>query len=110
LQKAAEQGLPQAQYRLALLLKEGKGVNQDKFEAYVWLLVSFEAGFRAAATDLSFLEADLGSTQLERAKIKARERERSVSRTIVAHGCTGWSGEFKDIPAPPPPDIQRFCR
>jgi uncharacterized protein len=33
--KAAEQGLPQAQNRVALLLKEGKGVSQDKFEAYV---------------------------------------------------------------------------
>ena len=29
-QKAADQGLPQAQYQLALLLKDGKGVNQDK--------------------------------------------------------------------------------
>jgi hypothetical protein len=36
--------------------------------------------------------------------------ERSVTRSVTAHGCTGWPGEFDAIPAPPPPDLQRFCR
>jgi len=108
--QAAEQGLPQAQYQLALLLRDGKGVGQDRFEAYVWLLVSWNAGNQAASSDLAFLEGDLGSTQVEKAKTRARELENTATRSVVAHGCTGWPGEFSAVPSPPPPDLQRFCR
>jgi len=108
--KAAGQGLPQAQEQLAKLLRDGQGVAQDKFEAYVWMLVSSDGGNRRVASDLQALEAELGSNQVEQAKSKAREMERSVTRSVGAHGCTGWPGEFDVIPAPPPPDLQRFCR
>jgi TPR repeat protein len=102
--------LPQAQQQLGLLLKRGQGVNEDKFEAYVWLLVSTDAGNRSAANDLQALEADLGSNRVEQAKTKARQVEQTANRHVAAHGCTGWSGEFDATPAPPPPDLQRFCR
>ena len=108
--KAANQGLPQAQQQLGELLKQGKGVSLDKFEAYVWLLISFQAGNTTVANDLQELEAGLGSNQVEKAKTAARDLERSVSREVVARGCTGWPGEFDALPAPPPPDLQRFCR
>lgn len=108
--QAGEQGLPQAQRALAQLLQSGQGVPQDYFEAYVWLLMSYDGGLRAAMTDLQALEAELSSTQIERAKSKAREREDTMTRSAVAHGCTGWVGEFDVVPTPPPPDLQRFCR
>ena len=108
--KAAQQGLPQAQEQLAKLLRDGQGVAQDKFEAYVWMLVSNDAGNRRVASDLQALEAELGSNRVEAAKTKAREIESSVTRSVNAHGCTGWPGEFDEIPAPPPPDLQKFCR
>lgn len=108
--QAAEQGLPQAQQRLASLLRDGQGVPQNKFDAYVWLLMSEEAGTRSIATDLQTLEAELGITQTEQAKAKARQLETSMTRRVVAHGCTGWRGEFDAIPFAPPPDLQRFCR
>jgi len=108
--KAAQQGLPQAQEQLAKLLRDGQGVAQDKFEAYVWMLVSNEAGNRRVAGGLQALEAELGTNQVEQAKTKARDMERSVTRSVTAHGCTGWVGEFDVIPAPPSPDLQRFCR
>ena len=109
-QKASHQGLPQAQWQLALLLRTGRGVPLDKFEAYVWMLVSNDSGLRAGPADLQALEAELSSTQVEQAKDKARELESSTTRSVVAHGCTGWPGEFTDVPTPPPPDLQRFCR
>ena len=62
--KAAEQGLPQAQEQLAKLLRDGQGVAVDKFEAYVWMLVSKNAGNRRVANDLQALEADLGTNQV----------------------------------------------
>jgi uncharacterized protein len=108
--KAAEEGLPQAQEQLAKLLRDGRGVGQDKFEAYVWMLVSNDAGNRRVTSDLQALEADLGSNQVEQAKVKAREMEGSATRSVAAHGCTGWAGEFDAIPSAPPPDVQRFCR
>ncbi len=68
--KAAMQGLPQAQAQLAQLLKDGRGVTQDQFEAYLWLLVSFDAGNQAVAADLAALEGALGSNRVEEAKEK----------------------------------------
>ncbi len=109
--KAAHQGLPQAQKRLGLMLKEGPGkVGVDKTEAYIWLLLAFQAGDQTVANDLQQLEGDLGSNETEQAKRKARQLQGAVVRTVVARGCTGWQGEFSDIPTPPPPDLQRFCR
>ena len=108
--KAAEQGLPQSQKQLGLLLKQGRGIPENKVEAYIWLLLSFEAGNHTVADDLKQLEAELGSNQVELVKTQGRDRQQTVSRTVVAHGCTGWAGEFSDVPAPPPPDLQRFCR
>ncbi len=108
--KAANQGLPQAQAQLARLLRDGQGVAVDKFEAYIWMLLSNDAGNRRVVGDLQGLEAELGTNQVEQAKTRAREMERSVTRGVTAHGCTGWAGEFDAIPAAPPPDLQRFCR
>ena len=108
--QAAEQGLPQAQRRLAILLRDGQGVPLDRFEAYVWMLMSYEGGPHTNATELQALEAELSSSQVEQAKTRARTLETSMARSVVSHGCTGWRGEFDDVPSPPPPDIQRFCR
>ena len=108
--KASEHGLPQAQFHLATLLREGRGVSTDKFEAYVWMLVSNDSGFHVNQIDLQSLESELSTSQVEQAKTKARDLETRVTRSVVAHGCTGWRGEFDDVPSPPPPDLQRFCR
>jgi TPR repeat protein len=108
-QKASMQGLPQAQQHLGELLKQGQGVNEDKFEAYVWLLVSFDAGNQAVAGELSALEGDLGSNRVEQAKSKARDLEQTVTRAAVSRGCE-WAGALDPIPTPPPPDVHRFCR
>jgi TPR repeat protein len=108
--KAAMQGLPQAQQQLGLMLKQGQGGNINKSEAYMWLLMSFNAGNQAVATDLRELVADLSTAQVSQAKSKARELEPITNRVVVARGCAGWAGEYNDIPVPPPPDIQRFCR
>lgn len=108
--EAAQQGLPQAQQELARLLKDGRGVTQDYSEAYVWLLMSHDAGLQDSQTDLQALEAELSSAQVDKAKARARDLEGTTTRSAVAHGCTGWQGEFGKIPTPPPPELQRFCR
>ena len=107
--KAAMQGLPQAQQHLGELLKQGQGVNEDKFEAYVWLLVSFDAGNQTVATELAALEANLGSKRVDEAKTKAQDLEQMVMRAVVSRGCE-YVGALDPVPTPPPPDVQRFCR
>ena len=107
---AAEQGLPQAQYSYAWTLKEGRGIDRDHLKAYTWFLLALDGGYAAAQNELGLLEGVLSRDQIDQAKTDARKLEDSVSRSIAAHGCTGWDGEFSEIPAPPPPKIQKFCR
>jgi len=108
--KAAEQGIPLAQYRLGLMMRDGRGTPVDKSEAYMWLLLSFEAGVKAAEIPLRELESDLGTPGVQTAKNKAHDLERTVIRSVNAHGCDDWTGEFDEVPTVPPPDTQRFCR
>jgi TPR repeat protein len=108
--KAAMKGLVQAQRRLGLALKNGRGVNVDKAEAYQWLLLASENGDTAAGVELTALESDLVYAQLETIKKRVRELQVSTSRVANARGCTGWPGEFNEEPATPPAQTQKFCR
>lgn len=108
--KAALKGLPQAQQQLGLLLEQGRGVTQDSVEAYLWLRLSFENANEPVASDLARLETSLGSSKVTDLKEQVRDLQQTTSRVSVARGCTAWAGEFDATPAPPPPDIQRFCR
>ena len=108
---AADQGLPQAQYFYAKALKDGRGIPQDRFTAYVWYSIAADAGYSAADPDLN--EIDRGGyltlAQISDAKAKARDLEQVVIRAVAARGCSGWDGEFDEFPSPPPPKLQRFC-
>ena len=106
---AAEQGLPQAQYHYGKALKDGRGIRQDRNEAYIWLLMSIDGGYDQGGLDLTEIEGLLLPAEISRAKNKAREMEETMTRAVVAKGCTGWEGEFYSIPSPPPLRTQRFC-
>jgi uncharacterized protein len=108
---AADQGLPQAQYYYGKALKDGNGIAQDRFNAYVWLQVAADAGYNAAGQELAEISGTgfLGLDQIADAKAKARELEQLVIRAVTSRGCSGWDGEFDDLPTPPPPKFQRFC-
>ena len=108
---AADQGLPQAQYFYAKALKDGRGIPQDRFTAYVWYSVAADAGYAAAGPDLGELNSGghLTTDQIAQAQAKARDLEQVVIRAVTARGCSGWDGEFDEFPAPPPPQLQRFC-
>lgn len=108
--KAAEQGLPFAQQKLGLALKDGRGIAADRYEAYVWLLLSYESGLESSGTYVNELEGQFSSAQVESAKNEVRDRKDRYSRALVANGCTRWRGELDELPATPPPAIQRLCR
>jgi uncharacterized protein len=108
---AADQGLPQAQYFYAKTLKDGRGIPQDRFTAYIWYQIAADAGYTAAGTDLNELDRSgfMTMEQIAEAKAKARDLEQVVIRAVTAHGCSGWEGEFDEFPTPPPAKLQRFC-
>ena len=109
---AADQGLSQAQYFYAKALKDGRGIAQDRFNAYVWFVIALDAGYTAARDDLAELDGGgyFSQAQISEAKGKARELEQSVVRAVNSRGCSGWDGELDEFPAPPPPKLQRYCR
>jgi len=108
---AADQGLPQAQYYYGKALKEGTGIAQDRFNAYVWLSIAADAGYKPAGPELYEISGTgfLGLDQIAAARAKARDMEQVVIRAVTSRGCSGWEGEFDDLPTPPPPKLQRFC-
>jgi TPR repeat protein len=108
---AADQGLPQAQYFYAKTLKDGRGVPQDRFNAYVWFIIALDAQYTIAGTDLAEIQGGgyLTLAQTSDAKAKARDLEQTVIRAVNARGCSGWVGEFDEYPSPPPPILQPFC-
>ncbi|MGA7559266.1 MAG: tetratricopeptide repeat protein [Terriglobales bacterium] len=108
---AADQGLPQAQYFYAKALKDGRGIAQDRFTAYIWYSIAADAGYVAAGADLNELDRSgaISTDQISQAKAKARDLEQVVIRAVAARGCSGWEGEFDEFPTPPPPKLQRFC-
>lgn len=109
---AADQGIPPAQYYYAKALKDGRGAELDRFNAYVWFVIALDAGQSRAQADLAELDGGgfLSQAQISEAKGKARNLEQTVIRAVNAKGCTGWDGEFSDLPTPPPPRLQSFCR
>jgi uncharacterized protein len=105
---AADQGLPQAQYYYGKALKDGQGVAQDKFNAMIWLAIAADAGNNSAGQELNTLDG-LSLDQMATARAKAHDMEQIVIRAVNARGCSGWDGEFDDLPPSPPPKLQRFC-
>lgn len=105
--RAAEQGLPQGRKKYGAILHYGRGVQINRFQAYVWLLAGTLEGDTSTAEELESLADALGSSLTEKAQVEARSKP---SRAAVANGCTGWQGEFDEIPAPPPPELQKYCR
>jgi len=108
---AADQGLPQAQYYYGRSLKEGRGITKDPSNAYLWLSIAADAGYTLAGADLGELSSSGSLTldQMSDARAKAHDLEQIVVRAATARGCSGWDGEFDDLPTPPPPRLQPFC-
>jgi len=107
---AAEQGLPQAQYSYAWTLKEGRGIDRDRVRLTPGFCLRSKEAILRHRTTLDNWRVCSPVIRSIRPKQMPGKLEDSVSRSIAAHGCTGWEGEFSEIPAPPPPKIQKFCR
>lgn len=108
--EAAAQDVAQAQYRLGLLLKTGRGTALDKHRAYVLLSLALDEGVSQAALHVQGLESELGTTQTQQAKDEALDLGRKYRAVRVQTQCFGWDGEMDTIPKPPPPELHDLCR
>jgi TPR repeat protein len=56
LRKAADQGLPRAQYKLGVMYEKGQGVAQDNAQALAWYRKAADQGFEEAKSRLNELK------------------------------------------------------
>ena len=73
LQQSALQGFSPAQSSLAVLYWAGKGVPQDRIEAYAWLGLAAEQGERDALEGQPSLQAELSDVELQQAWQRAQQ-------------------------------------
>ena len=104
----AQRGNSIAQYNLGRAYASGKGVAADPVEAYVWLSLAYENGFRAKA--LGNVAGSLDPAQLEIARQRLVERRASLNakpapaRPANADGADADAGlpVVRTEPAAPP--------
>ncbi len=83
--KAAERGLPDSQFNLAILSENGLGVERNLVEAYVWYSVAARQGDKEAARRRNRLKARLGVKALKIAERRARRwRALPIDATVRA--------------------------
>jgi hypothetical protein len=92
------------------LLYQGRGVNHDPVEAYIWSLIAFDSGYSPVANQLSKLESDIGTTKAIAAKQKAIAMEQEINDRQNALGCFDWPSRRNEFPGAPPPRYQRNCK
>ena len=73
LRQSALQGFAPAQSSLAVLYWAGKGVPQDRIEAYAWLGLAAEQGERDALEGQPSLQAELSDGELQQAWQRAQQ-------------------------------------
>ena len=70
---AAEYGLADSQYNLAVLYENGLGVSKDMQQAYTWLLLAAKSGDKDAAGRVEALKPKMSADDLAAADAKAKE-------------------------------------
>lgn len=78
--KAAEQGIPDAQYHLGKLYTVGKGVPIDNVEAYAWLSLAAAGNVEAAQPVVDYLASTMTPEQLASAQRRAAAFRKQYKR------------------------------
>ncbi len=89
--KAAERGVVDSQFNLAILFENGQGVEQSLPDAYFWYAIAGEQGDQTAAARISALENQMPPSDIEAAKTRVAN-----FRPVQINGAA--NGIFKDLP------------
>ncbi|RKQ71838.1 Sel1 repeat-containing protein [Litorimonas taeanensis] len=90
-EKAAERGVVDSQFNLAILYENGQGVKPNVADAYFWYSIAASQGDQAAKARLQALDASVPPAELEAAKIRVQNFE-PVKINQAANGI------FKNLP------------
>ena len=70
---AAAQGLPKAQYNLAMMYGKGEGVVQDYLHAHMWMNLAGVSGVKDAQKERDLIAKKMSSLQIEKAQTMAKK-------------------------------------
>lgn len=90
-EKAAERGVVDSQFNLAILFENGQGVRPSQSDAYFWYMVASSQGDQAAKARLQALDAIMAPADIEAAKERA-DNFNPVKINQAANGI------FKNLP------------
>jgi TPR repeat protein len=107
--KAAEQGLGQAQQKLAFMLDQGRGVPRKPAEAYLWYVIASDF-HRPVSIEIGRLQGEIGTSAATEARQKAVSMERDIVARRNGLGCYDWPGREFDLPTSPDPTLQQNCK
>jgi TPR repeat protein len=88
--KIASSGNAAAQYRLGLLLREGKGILQDTFAAHMWLNIAAANGFSDAVRQRDKIAKLLSVEQREKSAERAKRCMGSDYKDCEAQAKSWW--------------------
>lgn len=80
-QQAAEQGNVGAQHSLGMMYYQGKGVRTNKVNAYIWLSIAAQNGFKSVGIARDRVAQELSASALLQAK-QAFEVQRANNTTL----------------------------
>jgi uncharacterized protein len=106
--RAAQQGVPEAQYVVGLCYENGLGVEMDKSAAEKWFLKSAQEGFAAAQYELSLLLQEKNEDELAEAINWLRKSALQgflLAQDLYSLYCDGGIGGM----APDPAEAFHFC-
>jgi len=84
-EKAANNGLPLAQYAAGMAYANGRGQEPDGVKAHVWLSLAVAGGYVGAAQSLDAVASRLQEGELARARELARQWRPSSAQSSGLH-------------------------
>jgi len=97
-QESARNGHAAAQYMLARLYQEGRGIDRDLVQAYAWYDVSAVSGYSLASTARDQLAPQLTASQLQTATKLASQWRGATNASADSGGTTAPAPSTSAIP------------
>ena len=79
--QAAQQGLPAAQHKLAMMYEHGKGVPQDNMTACKWYLLASKNGHEPSSQRLNAMTRQMSQAQIQQIEQMTRDHSDDNAKT-----------------------------
>lgn len=79
-QQAADRGHPDAQYQLALMLRDGRGIEANLERAFYWILIAADLGQQEAVRSRTSFQVGLNPRRMAELRAEALKRTKDFKR------------------------------